>query len=175
MLADEVTRYYNLELAICLRFVEKNKNIGEEFVGLLPPEQITGVCITETVMSHLKKLGLELNNIHGQGYDGVFNLSSINNVGVQGIIKKESPLIVYVQYSGCCLNLAIAHSCSLTNLRNIINKIKATCFFSFKPTKILTIASLLENSCLQGQKQKALIDLCQNVERKEILLMKMSM
>ena len=50
-------------------------------------ERITGVYIAETVMGHLKKLRLELNNIHDQGYNEVFNMSSIN-VGVQGIIKK---------------------------------------------------------------------------------------
>ena len=132
MLADEVTSHNKEELAICVRFVEKNKNIREEFVGLLPLERITGVYIAETVMSHLKKLGLELNNIRDQGYDGVSNMSSVN-VGVQGIIRKGSPLIVYVQYSGCCLNLLMAGSCVLTNLRNTINKMMATCLFYFQP------------------------------------------
>ena len=131
MLADEVTSHNKEELAICLRFFEKNKNIREEFVGLLPLERITRVYIAETVMNHLKKFGLELNNICDQGYNGVSNMSSVN-VGVQGIIKKGSPLIVYVQCSGCCLNLLIACSCFLTNLRNTINKMMATCLFYFQ-------------------------------------------
>ena len=66
-------------------------------------------------MGHLKKLGPELNNICGQGYNGVSNVSSFS-VGVQGIIKNESPLVVYVKCSGRYLNLAIARSYSLTNL-----------------------------------------------------------
>ena len=66
-------------------------------------------------MGHLKKLGLELNSICDQGYNGVSNVSSVI-AGGQGIIKKESPLVVYVKYSGRYLNLAIARSYSLTNL-----------------------------------------------------------
>ena len=41
---------------------------------------------------------------------GVSNMSSVC-VGIQRIIKKESPLVVYVQCGGRCLNLAIARSC----------------------------------------------------------------
>ena len=92
--------------AICLKFVEKIKNISEAFVGFLPLDRITGVYITETTMDHLKRLGPELNNICGQGYNGVSNVSSVS-VGVQGIIKKESPLLVYVKCSGRCLTMFV--------------------------------------------------------------------
>ena len=60
---------------------------------------------------------------------GVSNMSSAC-VGIQRIIKKESPLVVYVQCGGRCLNLAIARSsCSLTNLQSAIDKMKGACFF----------------------------------------------
>ena len=66
-------------------------------------------------MSHLKNLGLVLDKICGQGYDGASNMSSVN-VGVQVIIKKESPLAAYILCSGHCLNLVITRFCSLANL-----------------------------------------------------------
>ena len=69
MLADEVTSDNKEELAICLGFVDKDEIIRGAFVGFLPPKRVTGVYIAETIISHLKKLGLVLDNIRGQGYD----------------------------------------------------------------------------------------------------------
>ena len=63
VLADEVTSHNNEELAACLRFVDKDKNIRKSFIGFLPFNRITGLYIAETIMSHLKKVWMELNNI----------------------------------------------------------------------------------------------------------------
>ena len=41
-----------------------------------------------------------------------------DNVGVQRCIRDQSPKAVYVYCSGHCLNLVIAHSCSLPVIRN---------------------------------------------------------
>ena len=91
-------------------------------------------------MSNLKMLGLELDNIHGQGYDGASNMSSVN-AGVQEIIKNELPSTAYLHCSGHCLNFVIARSCSLTNLRNVIDEMNVNCsFFFFKPENIWAVS-----------------------------------
>ena len=56
VLADGVTSHNNEELAACLRFVHKDKNIRRSFISCLPFNQITGLYIAETIMSHLKKV-----------------------------------------------------------------------------------------------------------------------
>ena len=56
VLADGVTSHNNEELAACLRFVHKDKNIRRSFISCLPFNRITGLYITETIMSHLKKV-----------------------------------------------------------------------------------------------------------------------
>lgn len=63
VLADGVTSHNNEELATCLRFVHKDKNIRRSFISCLSFNRITGLCIAETIMSHLKKVWMELNNI----------------------------------------------------------------------------------------------------------------
>ena len=63
VLADGVTSHNNEELAACLRFVHKDKNIRRSFISCLPFNRITGLYIAETIMSHLKKVWMELNNI----------------------------------------------------------------------------------------------------------------
>lgn len=71
VLVDEVTSHNNKELTASLRFVDKDKNIRKSFIGFLPFNRITGLYIAETIMSHLKKAWMELNNILIQGYNGV--------------------------------------------------------------------------------------------------------
>ena len=102
--------------------------------------------IAETIMSNLKMLELELDSIHGQGYDEASNMSSVN-VGVQEIIKNYLSLTVYLHCSGHCLNFVIARSCSLTNLRNVIDEMNVNCSgFSSSPKRYGQLAFFLENS-----------------------------
>ncbi len=51
ILADEVTSHNVEHLAICARFVDKNKDIREEFLSFLKLERITGEKIAEASWS----------------------------------------------------------------------------------------------------------------------------
>ena len=77
----------------------------------------------ETIVSTLQGLGLKIENMMGQGYDGATNMSS-DNAGVQHRIRECSPKAEYVHCSGHCQNLVISHSCALPQIRNVINKLK---------------------------------------------------
>ena len=63
-----------------------------------------------------------------QGYDGVPNMSS-QRVGVQARIREKSPFATYIHCSGHCLNLVIAHSCALPEVRNVLDKLKKLYMF----------------------------------------------
>ena len=45
------------------------------------------------MLKDLEELGLDVSNVHGQGYDGVSNMSS-ERVGLQALIREKSPLAV---------------------------------------------------------------------------------
>ena len=80
---DEVTTFNKEELALGVRFVDKNEDHKEfsEFVGM---QRITASAILSTCT--LNQLGLSGDNLRGQCYDGARNISG-EVAGVQGIMK----------------------------------------------------------------------------------------
>ncbi len=91
ILADEVTSHNVGHLAICARFVDKNKDIREEFLSFLKLERRRrGEKIAAGILEFLKENSIPVVNMRGQGYDGASNMSSAG-VGVQGRIRKEAP------------------------------------------------------------------------------------
>ena len=116
IMTDEVTSHNKEQLALCARFIDKNNVVREDFIAFIHLPRITGEVIAETIVSTLQGLGLEIENVRVQGYDGAANMSS-DNVGVQRRIRERSPKAVYVHCSSHCLNLVISHSRALPQIR----------------------------------------------------------
>ena len=131
IMVDEVTSHNQELMPLC---VDMQKNIREEFIQFSTLSRVTGEAIAARICSDLTNLGLDLKNIRGQGYDGASNMSS-NRVGVQALIRQHSPLAFYTHCSGHCLNLVICHSCNFPIVRNVIDKMKATCLFFLNSPK----------------------------------------
>ncbi|CAH1111841.1 unnamed protein product [Psylliodes chrysocephalus] len=75
----------------------------------------TAEAITDTLFQELTNMGLSLEKLRGQGYDGTANMSGAFK-GVQALIRKEQPLALY-RYTHCfkhSLNLAVCKSCDLS-------------------------------------------------------------
>lgn len=128
IMADEVTSHNSEQLAFCVRFVDSSSNIREDFLSSLKLERITGESIASAIVGLLKDLGIPLENMRGQGYDGASNMSS-GRVGVQARIRDHSPLATYIHCSGHCLNLVISSSCTLPEVRNVLNRLQQCCRF----------------------------------------------
>ena len=128
IMVDEVTSHNKEIMPLCIHFVDKDKNIREEFIKFSTLIRVTGEAIGTQICSDLASLGLDVKNIQGQGYDGTSNMSSACN-GVQAHIKEQSPLATYTHWSGHCLNLVISRSCNLPAIRNVPNKMKMTCLY----------------------------------------------
>ena len=159
-MVDEVTSHNREVMPLCVRFVDKEKNIREEFIQFSSLTRVTGEAIAAQVCSDLRSLDLDLTNIRGQGYDGASNMSS-ERVGVQALIRKESPLAVYTHCSGHCLNLVISHSCSTPMVRNILDKMKATClFFLCSPKRANVLSEIVGRNVVEKSRRAPLIDLC---------------
>ena len=134
VMADEVTSHNKEQLVLCARFINKSNDVREDFIAFIHLPRITGEVIAEMIVSTLQGLGLKIENIRGQGYDGAANMSS-DNVGVQRRIRERSPKAVYVHCSGHCLNLVISHSCALPQIRNVIDKLKRCCLYFLESPK----------------------------------------
>ncbi len=70
VIADEVSSHGVEHLPICLRFVDDNCEIREEFIGFVKLKRVRAIDITEAIIHSIENLGLSLCNLRGQGYDG---------------------------------------------------------------------------------------------------------
>ena len=80
IMIGEVTSHNKEIMPVCIRFVDKNKNI-QEFLQFTQLTRVTGEAIAKQLFSDLKDLNIDIKIIRGQGYDGAKNMSS-ERVGV---------------------------------------------------------------------------------------------
>ena len=124
IMADEVSSHNEEHLPLCLRFVDENSEIREEFVNFLKLERVRAVDITNAIVSCLEGLGLSFNELRGQGYDGASTMSGEKS-GVQKRIREKQPKALYTHCAGHSLNLVMVSSCSVLSVRNAIDHIKS--------------------------------------------------
>lgn len=150
IMADEVTSHNDEILSICIRFLEiqhRNKPIIHEMLlDFEPLARITGAAISQKIQENLSKHSINIHDCKGQAYDTTSSMSSIN--GVQGLIKNIAP---DADYQGCLLhslNLAITHTCSLSQVRNMID----TChqiylYFDNSPKRQSFLETVIKSGC----------------------------
>ncbi|XP_014674057.1 PREDICTED: 52 kDa repressor of the inhibitor of the protein kinase-like [Priapulus caudatus] len=168
VLADETTSHNKEQLSLCIRFVDKCKDIKEEFVRFSGLHRTTGYHIAQEMKSVLAEIGLDISNMRGQGYDGAAAMSS-ERIGVQKLIRDDAPKAVYMHCNGHCLNLVIGHACSNTDVRNMIDKLKAVClYFKYSPKRQGLLEHIITKNA-PGSKRKPLLNLCKTrwAERQE--------
>ena len=134
VLADEVSCRNVEHLPICLRFVDSEYNIREEFVAFVKLARVRAVDIADAIMKTLENLGLSLSSLRGQGYDGASTMSGAKT-GVQARIRECQPKALYTHCASHSFNLAILNSCSIPCIRNCIDQIKNLTLFVKKSTK----------------------------------------
>ena len=160
ILADEVTDCANLEqVSLVLRFVDSDKHIREEFLGLITVERITGEALATALLSWLDVHTLDVSLCRGQGYDGASNMSS-SSAGVQARIRQVSPLALYTHCHSHQLNLCIVKACSLPKIRNasgVVSEIAK--FFNYSPKRQHFFERVVQSVAPEEKKTK-LKDLC---------------
>ena len=136
IITDEVTDpHANHDiLSVCLRFVDltslKDPHIKECLIIFLNLERANASAISSKILESLSHPSVSLDpaRIRGQGYDGATVMSSAR-AGVQAKIKEISPLAIYTHCFSHCLNLAIAASCKVQEVRNLIGLINEAYLF----------------------------------------------
>ena len=109
-MADEIESHHTEQLPICLRFVDKECNIREEFLKFCKCEQTSDESIFKDIMRTIEKSNLNIEFSRGQGYDGAVNMSS-QAVGLQ---KRVKYLCKKAAYNHCCghnLSLVTVSAC----------------------------------------------------------------
>jgi len=76
-----------------------------------------------SVFRKVFEISRKTSNIHGQAYHGASVMSS-GKAEVQAKIKEISPLALFTHCYSHCLNLSIAATCKVTEVRNLIGLIR---------------------------------------------------
>ena len=124
ILADEISSNNTEHLALRLCFFDTHCDIREEFVGFVKLQRIRACDIASAILAYISDIGLSLDDLRGQGYDGAVNMSGEVS-GLQQLICGKQPLALYTHCAGHVLNLLVSRSCTDPPIRNCIASIKA--------------------------------------------------
>jgi len=177
ILCDETTEISTEEqMTVCIRYVDlTNCVIQEDFLGFVKMTSTTGASIKNATKQKLEELGLSLDNLRGQGYDGGSNMAGKIN-GVQALLLNKQPLAFYSHCFSHSLNLCITKACEVFSIKQMMGVIGAVAFFfsaSEKADKLKSvIKSEIANTESNKQRKTKLKTLCETrwVERHDSLM-----
>lgn len=188
ILADESTDISGKEfLTLCARYVDESDHnvdksdhnsscvIKEDFLDFIEVQDLSGASIAEVILSNLRKLGINVSYLRGQGYDGASSMSGKLN-GVQAKIIENHPTALYVHCCNHALNLVLSKSCSIPSIRNSLQIVQEIVTFfraSAKRKRILKnkLQEHFSNGKDNNKKTTCLKKFCETrwVERHEAL------
>ena len=91
--------------SVCIRYVDKDLQPKEVFVGLYAPPDTCGRTIATVIEDALLRLQLPIKKLRAQTYDGASNMSGAIN-GCQALISQKCPLALWFHCGAHCANLA---------------------------------------------------------------------
>ncbi|KAF0934874.1 hypothetical protein E2562_028877, partial [Oryza meyeriana var. granulata] len=94
------------QMAIVLRFVNKEGLIKERFLDLIHVSDTTALTLKESICAVLSANGLSIQDIRGQGYDGATNMRGEWN-GLKALILNECSYAYYIHCMAHQLQLAL--------------------------------------------------------------------
>lgn len=95
------------QMSIILRFCNSSTGaIEEHFVGFIAVAETTGEYLTNEILNELEKIGLDIQNCRGQGYDNGANMAGINK-GVKTRILYIHPRAFFTPCGCHCWNLLL--------------------------------------------------------------------
>ena len=117
------------QVSICSRFVNKDFEVCKEFLGFVKVKRMDAQTIAAEILDALRRLGLHLEGLVGQGYDGTCVMSPSKN-GVQAKIAAEYPNATYVHCRSHVLSLALSSSCkNVPEIRNLFDSVGKITWF----------------------------------------------
>ena len=109
--------------SICLRYIDENLDVHEEFVGLYEASSTTGESLAKIIFDVLLRLNLSLSNLRGQAYDGAANMAG-KYAGAQAKVIQKQPLAPFVHCGAHCVNLVTQQACVASPLiRNALHEV----------------------------------------------------
>ncbi len=153
------------QIALCIRFWDEIAHVmREEFLGYVEATRTTGEALANSFIENLEALGIDINQMRGQGYDGAANMAGIHR-GVQARIRALVPSALYVHCKAHCLNLSIMHACKEPLVRNAMDTVQQIAFaFDYSAKRLMAFKDELEEDNVAKaamQKRSKLQTLCE--------------
>ena len=173
VLADETTDIAGIEqLTVCARYLNKDANeIEEVFLGFVPIHDQSGRALADTIIRFLIDMGINMQHLRGQGYDGASSMAGKTN-GVQAAVREKYPAALYTHCASHSLNLVLCAACSITDIRNCFGTLKATSvYFRKSSSRSHVLRKMISLSCPESTRQR-LLGLCETrwVEKHDSVL-----
>ncbi|KAL4154036.1 hypothetical protein QTP88_001869 [Uroleucon formosanum] len=156
--------------ALLLISIEKDKIPNSERIISEFVVDVSGKGLAKVLLDTLQSIGINLDFLRGQGYDGASAMQGKFN-GVQAIVKESYPLALYLHCSSHSLNLCISNACNLKPIRNATGTLQAVCVFLRTPKRQDVLEKAIDKFITDTRKKK-LKKLCPTrwVERHEAVL-----
>lgn len=136
ILVDETTDISKKEIvSVCLRHVDIELNVHEDFIGFYSTASTTGERLYELIKTVLLSCKLDLNNMVGQAFDGASNMSGSKS-GVAARFLKDYKKAIFVHCHSHKLNLAIQASCKhLADVTKVLDTVQSVSVFVERSAK----------------------------------------
>lgn len=147
IIADEGTDVSNVEqLSFCLRSVDSELTVSEDFVGFYELSNIKSETIVAAIKDILMRCHLNLNNCRGQTYDGANNMMGKRS-GVSTKILEEQPKALATHCQGHSLSLAIkALTNDCTILSETLGAVGEICVLvKYSPKREKMLGAIMDN------------------------------
>ncbi|XP_060868621.1 zinc finger MYM-type protein 1-like [Metopolophium dirhodum] len=146
VLADETTDISVVQqLALCARYVDKNKNVNEDFFKFIPVQSLTGKNLANSILNGLMSCGVDCNYLYRQGYNGASNMAG-HIQGVQAQVRAKYPKALYIHCAAHSLNFAVSTASNIKPIRNCLGIIENLYVFFNTPKCNNVLLSCIENS-----------------------------
>ena len=148
IIADEAADSSHKEqMALVLRFVDKNMDIREEFIAFLQCKWgLSGENLAKLLLDALNDLDLPIEDCRGQGYDGAGSVAGCVK-GLAARILRLNPKALYTHCYSHRLNLSICDSLSIIEVKKMLKHVKeVTNFINISQTRNMPFEETVHNS-----------------------------
>jgi hypothetical protein len=98
-------------MTLCGRHVDEKATVFEDLIGFLKMEKVDAKAISTAIVTAIRDVGLSMDNLRGQGYDGVSVMSGEVS-GVKTRIQQIQPRAFYHHWRAHVLNLVVTSTCN---------------------------------------------------------------
>ena len=128
VVADESCDISGKEQLSIVLIYTRGDEANESFTGFVKMFSVSAKSISAAILAHLSRIGVDLQKLVGQGYNGASTVAG-HVSGVQKRIREKYPRAIFVHCAAHCLNLVINDQSKVPIVRSTCDIIRKTIFF----------------------------------------------